>query len=111
MDLDQGWIPHPLRLPQNSEVLDSRIFQGLHFSSLAHSSEPSVCDLLCAAACPLCREHPLRDASEAAGQRAEHLVLVGNGLGAGDRAVALPLEHELQQGVTHKAKTQQGFWQ
>lgn len=80
MDLDQGWIPQPLRLPQNSEALDSRIFQGLHFSNLARWSEPSVWNSLCAAACPLCQEHPetcCHTASGAAGQQAEHLVLLG----------------------------------
>lgn len=108
MDLDQGWIPHLLRLPQNSEVLDSGVFQGLHFSNLAHWSEPSVCKMLCAAACPLCQEHPdscCHTTSGEAGQQAEHLVPVGNGLGGGDMAVALPLEHEPHQGIAHKIET------
>lgn len=115
MDLDRGWVPHPLRLPQNSEVFDSRMFQGLHFSNLACWSEPSLCNMLCepcAAACPLCREHPesgCHTASGAAGQEAEHVVPVGDGLGVGDRAVALPLEHEPQWGIAHKTETHQGF--
>lgn len=108
MDLDQGWVPHPLRLPQNSEAFDSRMFQGLHFSNLACWSEPSLCNMLCepcAAACPLCREHPesgCHTASGAAGQQAEHVVPVGDSLGVGDRAVALPSEHEPQWGIAHK---------
>lgn len=33
----------------------------------------------------------------------------GNGLGGGDMAVALPLEHEPQWGIAHKTETHQGF--
>lgn len=113
MVLDQGWIPHPLRLPQNSEEFDSRIFQGLHFSNLARWSEPRVCDRL-RALCLLCLEHPescYHTASGTAGQKPEHAVAVGNGLGVGDRAVALPLGHQLLWGITHKTGTHQGFQQ
>lgn len=47
-------------------------------------------------------------ALDAAGQQAERVVLVQNCLEEGDSVVALPLEHELQEGITDKSETHQG---